>query len=84
MQYELDGSIRKKYAHLFVVLNHELQVVKYSQFFKLENSAVSMISDFHIQDKIVLGFTISNGICMVAEYEESILDELFWNYVIPE
>ena len=79
IQYELDGIPRKKYAHFFVVLDMYLNVVKYSEFFILENSSVSIISDFHIQDtKWTLGFTVSNNICMICDYDESDILALHW------
>jgi hypothetical protein len=80
VHYELNGSPRKKYAHIFVLLDDSLNVMKYSEFFIVENSSVSTISDFHIQDhRFMLGITVSNGICMICEYEESDILGLRWN-----
>lgn len=80
IEYEFNSKMYKKYAHLFVVMNTDLSVVKYSEFFILENSNVAMISDLHLQgNTLQIAYSISNGICMVSEYEET---SLHWtNYV---
>jgi hypothetical protein len=83
VQYELKGIPYKKYAHLFVVLNMNLSVVKYSEFFILHDSHVSIVSDAHFQENtFTLGYTISNGICIVAEFSMEDVSRLHWNYVI--
>lgn len=80
IEYEYNSKMYKKYAHLFVVLNKDLFLVKYSEFFIVEHSDVATISDLHLQgDTLLIAYTISNGICMVSEYEET---SLHWtNYV---
>jgi len=77
IQYEYLDKACKKYAHLFVVLNESLLLVKYSEFFVLEDSNVSIVTDLHAEnDTLVIGYSISNGICMVSEYVDTPLQ---WN-----
>lgn len=72
IQYEYLNKPCKKYAHLFLVLDKSLNLVKYSEFFILENSNVSIVTDLHVErDALLLGYSISNGICMVSEYTDT-------------
>jgi hypothetical protein len=84
VHYEINKIPLKKYAHIFVVMDESLSMVKYSEFFVLDNSTVSIVTDFHIQENVFsMAYSTSNGIFMVSEYASEDILKLHWNYVTP-
>lgn len=80
VHYEINKIPLKKYAHVFVVMDTSLSVVKYSEFFVLNQSAVSIISDFHLHENVIsIAYSISEGRFMISEFSSDI--QLHWNYV---
>lgn len=69
----------KKYAHLFVVFDQHMNLIKYSEFFILE-SPVSVISDLHIDEMFTIAYTIHNGQSFVSEYSYDDIKQMRWTY----
>ncbi len=84
VHYEFNKTPLKKYAHLFVVMDTSLSIVKYSEFFVLNQSAVSIVSDFHLHENVMtIAYSISEGRFMISDFSSEEILKLHWNYVTP-
>jgi len=69
----------KKYAHLFVVFDSHMKLIKYSEFFIL-GSPVSKISDLQIDEHFTIAYTTHNGQSFISEYSYDDIQKLRWTY----
>jgi hypothetical protein len=70
----------KKYAHLFVVFDQHMKLIKYSEFFIMDQSSVSKISDLQINETFTISYTTHHGRCFISEYSYQDIQKMRWTY----
>jgi hypothetical protein len=70
----------KKYAHVFVVFDQHMKLIKYSEFFIMDQSSVSKISDLQINETFTISYTTHHGRCFISEYSYQDIQKMRWTY----
>jgi mannosyltransferase OCH1-like enzyme len=70
----------KKFAHVFVVFDNQMKLVKYSEFFIMNHSPVSKISDFKIDSTFTITYTTDHGRCFISEHSYDDIEQMRWTY----
>ena len=76
--YQKAGVPYQKVCHQWVVLDKEVNVLRTSEFFKLEEE--SIISHLHIDTQFKIGYTACHGKCCIAMYTQEEVESLRWNH----
>jgi hypothetical protein len=74
---------RKDYFHAFVVFNEEMNLKKYSDYFKYESSKIEFCYGFLIEnDEFIIAYSTSDKTSNIAVYDyEYIKNDISWNIV---
>ncbi len=69
----------KNYQHLFLIFDLDMNLLRYSELFKLENSAIEYCIGLIVEiNKIILSYSVQDKSTIVAIYDKDYINNILW------